>query len=484
MSQSQAKEAEAAATPRQSAGELLAEIASGRITAVAAVQQALDAITGWSELNALAHSNAVAALARAAKVDAGEVSGPLAGLPIVVKDNIQVAGLPAAAATPGLQDAIAKSDAPVLAKLVEAGAIVVATTNMHELAFGISGYNPTYQAGSEVGVRNPYDLTRFAAGSSSGTGAFVGAGAVAAGLGTDTGGSVRLPAAINGVSGLRPTLGRYPGQGLVPISRTRDTAGVLAASVSDIELMDRVITGDAEVQPVSLQGLKLGLGAEFLAGLDADVQAVWDQVKAQLEAAGVEFVTVDVAEIFDLNHQVSFPVCFGEAGDHLRDYLAAYVPGKTIEDVVAAMASPDVRATYESFVLPGKLPTPDGQLVDIAPIYRHAIEVARPALIAAYVKLFAESGVEAVIFPTTPLVATTQGPEASAPEVFGSFIRNADPSSNAGIPGLSLAAGLGPVTGLPVGIELDGPEGSDRRLLAIGMAIESLLGRTSLPEAA
>ncbi|MGA0614902.1 amidase family protein [Paracoccus sp. KR1-242] len=466
---------------RRSATECLAAIRAGEISAVAAVEAALAEIAAWSGLNAVAHSNAPAALQAAGAVDAGEINGPLAGLPIVVKDNIQVAGLPAAAATPGLQDAIATTDAPVLAKLIEAGAIVVATTNMHELAFGISGYNPTYQTGADMGVRNPYDLTRFAAGSSSGTGALVGSGAVTAGLGTDTGGSVRLPAAINGISGLRPTIGRYPGQGLIPISRTRDTAGAIAASVADIELLDRVITGDAEITPASLSGLKLGLGAEFLAGLDADVQAVWDGVEAQLEAAGVEFETLDVAQIFELNHQVSFPLCFGEAEDHLRDYLATHVPGKTIEDVVAAMASPDVRATYEAFVLPGKMPTPNGQLVDTAPIYRHAIEVARPALIEAYRKIFAESGVAAVIFPTTPQVAAKQGPEASAPEVFGTFIRNADPSSNAGIPGLSVAAGLGPVTGLPVGIELDGPAGSDRKLIAIGMAIESLLGRTSLP---
>ncbi|WP_209021229.1 amidase family protein [Paracoccus ravus] len=466
---------------RRSAGECLAAIRAGEVSAVAAVEAALDEIAAWSGLNAVAHLNADVALQAARAVDAGEISGPLAGLPIVVKDNIQVAGLPAAGGTPGLQDAIAQSDAPVLAKLVEAGAIVVATTNMHELAFGISGYNPTYQTGAETGVRNPYDLTRFAAGSSSGSGALVGSGAVTVGLGTDTGGSVRLPAAINGISGLRPSIGRYPGQGLIPISKTRDTAGAIAATVTDIELLDRVITGDAEITPAALSGLKLGLGAEFLAGLDGDVQAVWDGVKAQLEAAGVEFVTLDVAQIFELNHQVSFPLCFGEAGDHLRDYLAAEVPGKTIEDVVAAIASPDVSATYEVFVLPGKMPTPDGQLVETAPIYRHAIEVARPALIEAYAKLFAQSGVAAVVFPTTPQVAAKQGPEASAPEVFGSFIRNADPSSNAGIPGLSVAAGLGPVTGLPVGIELDGPAGSDRALIAIGMAIESLLGRTSLP---
>ncbi|MTH60443.1 amidase family protein [Paracoccus litorisediminis] len=466
---------------RGSASELLAAIREGQTSAVAALEATLSQIAGWKDLNAVAHLNADAALQAARAVDAGQVSGPLAGVPIVVKDNIQVAGLPAAAGTPGLQDAIAVANAPVLQKLVEAGAVVVATTNMHELAFGISGYNPTYQTGPETGVRNPYDLSRFAAGSSSGTGALIGSGAVRAGLGTDTGGSVRLPAAINGVAGLRPTLNRYPTGGIVPISRTRDTSGVIAASVADIELLDRVITDDAPTIARDLGGVKLGLAADFTEGLDADVAAVWAGVVTRLRDAGVEFVQIDASEIVALNHAVSFPVVMTEANAHLRYYLAEHAPHLTLEDVVARIASPDVKATYETFILPGKLPTPSGELVDGAEIYRAAIEIHRPALIAAYDALFAASGIDALIFPTSPCVAALAGPESSAPEVFGTFIRNADPGSNAGIPGLSIAAGRGPDTGLPVGIELDGPAGSDRALIALGLAIETLLGRTQPP---
>lgn len=469
------------ALTRPAAVDQLAQLAAKVLRATEAVQGALDAIAAWSELNAVAHTNAEAARHAAERVDAGEITGPLAGLPIIVKDNIQVEGLPAAAGTPGLSHAIAATNAPVVARLVDAGAIVVATTNMHELAFGISGYNPTYQSGSGVGVRNPYDSKRFAAGSSSGTGALVGAGAVAAGLGTDTGGSVRLPAAINGVAGLRPTMSRYPGEGMVPLARTRDTAGVIAASVRDIELLDSVITGDAGVGAAALDGLRLGIGAGFVTALEDDVRAVWERVVALLTERGVDLIEVDTAAHFPLNHEVSFPVCFGEAGDHLRDYLAQYVPQTTIEHVVARMASPDVRGLYEHCILTGTMPSADGSLVNTEPAYRHAIDTARPALIEAYQELFETARIEALLFPTSPAVATFATEDASAPEVFGTFIRNTDPGSNAGIPGLSVAAGLGPATGLPVGVELDGPAGSDRRLIAIGLAIEEVLGRTGLP---
>jgi indoleacetamide hydrolase len=465
---------------RPTAGELVAAIASGAETAEGVMEDTIAAIQVRPELNAIANMNVSVAMDAAKAVDAGEITGPLAGLPIVVKDNIQVEGLSTAAGTPALQDAVAEANAPVLQKLVDAGAIVVATTNMHELAFGISGYNPTYQTGKEPGVRNPYDTARFAGGSSSGTGAIIGAGAVRAGFGTDTGGSVRVPAAINGVSGLRPTMGRYSAEAIVPISHTRDTPGVIAASVADIELLDRVIAGGDEVQPADLSGVTLGLGSGFTAGLDADVQAVWDGVVARLEEAGITMVEVDDAAIMEGNGKISFPIALTEARADLEEYLAAYAPDISIDDVVAQIASEDVKGTYEAMVMPGQLPGPDG-MVDGAPIYESAMTEGRPALIAAYDKLFADSGIDALLFPTVPQVAALAEPASSSPEMFGAIIRNTDPGSNAGLPGLSIAAGLGAETGLPVGIELDGPAGSDRELIAIGMAIEDLLGRTPPP---
>ena len=342
-------------------------------------------------------------------MDRGERTGPLAGLPVVVKDNIQVQGLPASAGTPALQSVVSRQNAPIVQKLVDAGAIVVATTHMHELAFGISGYNPTYGTGPGVGVRNPYDTDRFAGGSSSGTGALVGAGAVTAGLGTDTGGSVRVPAAVNGVAGLRPTIGRYPADGIVPISSTRDTPGFIAATVADIELLDRVVTGaEPEMRPISPDCVSALRPRSARTSVRRSRRSGAD-VLARLEAAGVEIVKVDASEIVRRNAEISFPIALYEANTDLRAYLERHAPGIGIEEVVAGIRSPDVKATYEGLVLPRKLPTPDGALVDAEPVYRAAMREGRPALVAAYEALFAEAGIEALVFPTVPDVAVRRG---------------------------------------------------------------------------
>jgi mandelamide amidase len=152
-----------------------------------------------------------------------------------------------------------------------------------------------------------------------------------------------------------------------------------------------------------------------------------------------------------------------------------------VEQVAAGIASKDVKGTYDGLVIPRKLPAPNG-VVDAAPLYQGAMQQARPALLAHFVDTFRIHGIDALVAPTTPAVAVTQGPEASSLETFLRFIRNTDPGSNAGIPGLTIPAGLGPSTGLPVGLSLDGPRGSDARLLALGLAIEELLGRTPPPK--
>src|SRR5215212_11348078 len=217
-----------------------ADICSRKLTSKALVKAALDRAKARPELNAFVTLDDTGAMKAAAALDSGRKKGackPLGGVPIVIKDNIEVAGLPATAGTRALKDFVPKKDAPVVQKLRAAGAIIIGKTNMHELAFGISGYNLAFKTGSEPGVRNAYDATKIAGGSSSGTGAAVGARIVTAGLGTDTGGSVRVPCALNGCAALRPTVGRYPQAGIAPISHTRDTAGAMAVSMTDVELM-------------------------------------------------------------------------------------------------------------------------------------------------------------------------------------------------------------------------------------------------------
>lgn len=457
----------------------------GQVSSVELTQAYLARADARADLNAFVTLDREGALTAARRADAelaaGRVRGPLHGVPLVVKDNIHVAGLPNTAGTPALRRFVPATTAPVAQKLIEAGAIVLGKTNMHELAFGISGYNEGFFTASPIGTRNPYDRSRIAGGSSSGTGAAIGARLAPGGLGSDTGGSVRIPAALCGIAGLRPTIGRYSGDGVTPISHTRDTAGPMAPTVADVALLDAAIAGGA-VTPASLRGVKLGVyRAYFFADLDTDTKAVTDAALEKLRQAGATIVEVDMPQLKALNDGASFPVALYEAYDDLKAYLERHRVGLSVEQVAAAIASKDVKGTYDGLVVPRKLPAPNG-VVDAAPVYQEAMQRARPALVAHFADTFRTYGIDALVSPTTPQVAVAQGPEASSLETFLRFIRNTDPGSNAGIPGLTIPAGLGPSTGLPVGLSLDGPRGSDERLLALGLAIEHLLGRTPPPK--
>jgi mandelamide amidase len=461
-----------------------AELAAGKITSHALTSAALARAKAKADLNAFVTLDEEGALKAAVAFDAqgaGAGSKPLGGVPIVIKDNIEVAGLPCTAGTPGLKTFVPGADAPVVAKLRAAGAVIIGKTNMHELAFGISGYNTAFKTGAEYGVRNAYHHALIAGGSSSGTGAAIGARIVAGGLGTDTGGSVRVPGALNGCASLRPTVGRYPQTGIAPISHTRDTAGPMAATMADVALLDRVITGGAAIAPTDLSQIRLGLVRSMLTNLDGDTEIAFQGALARLKADGVTVVDIEMPELAALNGLVGFPVALYEAYDDMVAYLERTGTGVTIEAMVAQIASPDVKGTYEGLVLPRKLPAPDGSFVDAKPLYDHAINVARPALQALYAQTFASNRIDAIVFPTTPRVATASNPESSSLENFGLFIQNTDPGSNAGIPGIQVPIALGETSNLPIGLELDGPAGSDARLLAIGMALDGVFGRLPPP---
>ena len=297
--------------------------------------------------------------------------------------------------------------------MIDAGAIVLGKTNMHELAFGISGYNEATFSAQPIGVRNPYDRTRFAGGSSSGTGAAIAARIAPGGLGSDTGGSSRIPSAVTGGAGFRPTIGRYNNDGVAPISHTRDTVGPMARTVADVALLDAVITGGKPPAPASLKGLKLGVyRTYFFNNLDADTGSVTSAALDKLAKAGATIVEVDMPDLQKLNSGASFPVALYEAYDDMKAYLAKYQTGKTVEELAAMIVSQDVKGTYNGLVVPRKLPTPDG-LIDAAPVYEAAIKQARPGLIKHYADSFQKYGLAALICPTTPHVAAVEGPDAS-----------------------------------------------------------------------
>ncbi|MCP3403251.1 indoleacetamide hydrolase [Bradyrhizobium sp. CCGB20] len=459
-----------------------ADLRAGKVTSTALTTEALTRAKAGADLNAFVTLDEAGALKAARAFDAtGDKDQPLGGVPVVIKDNIEVAGLPCSAGTPALQGYVPKADAPVVAKLRAAGAIIIGKTSMHELAFGISGYNTAFKTGAEFGVRNAYDRSLIAGGSSSGTGAAIGARIVAGGLGTDTGGSVRVPGALNGCASLRPTVGRYPQTGIAPISHTRDTAGPMAATIADVELLDRVIAGRDAIQPADLKQVRIGVVRSMLTNLDADTEAAFQAAVVQIKAQGITVVEIEMPQLAELNGQVSFPVALYEAYDDMVAYLRHTGTGISIEALVKDIASPDVKGTYEGLVIPRKLPGPGDTLIDAKPIYDAAIKTARPVLQALYSKTFSGNKLDAIAFPTTPRVAIPSNPDSSSLENFGLFIQNTDPGSNAGIPGIQIPIALGATSKLPIGLELDGPAGSDERLLAIGMALDGVFGRLPAP---
>ncbi|MFK7731964.1 MAG: indoleacetamide hydrolase [Pseudomonadales bacterium] len=434
------------------------------------VQQALQRAELLSNLNAFITVDGEGALRAAKDLDAVDGDkGPLAGVLLAIKDNIHVAGLTNTAGTPALKGFVPDEDNPVIARLKNAGAIVLGKANMHELAFGITSDNTAFGP-----VRNPANPMMFAGGSSGGTAAAVAAGIVEAGLGTDTGGSVRIPPALTGVTGFRPSSGRYPSGAVTPVSDTRDTIGPIAANITMLAKLDAVISGDEAGLPlVTLKGLRLGVDRPyFYSGLDPHVEQCMNSALTRLQAAGVELVEAEVPELADLLARSGFPIAIFEAVRDLTTYLSEYETGLSLADLVAGVASPDVQTVFAGATTPATA-IPEKT-------YEQAL-LALTRLEQLYAVYFEQNKLAGMVFPTTKLparpikgsVETVDLNGAKAP-TFPSYIHNTDPASIAGIPGVSLPITTG-CEGLPVGLEVDGPAGKDRAVLGVALAIEELL---------
>jgi Asp-tRNA(Asn)/Glu-tRNA(Gln) amidotransferase A subunit family amidase len=463
-----------------SAVEAVAHMSKGALTSERYAQALLARCQSAHALNAFITLDPArvleAARARDHERHAGAKPGPLFGLPIPVKDSVNTKDYPTTGGTPALRHFRPSQDAPVVAALRGAGALVLGKTNLHELSYGWTSNNLAFGP-----VRNPYDPSRIPGGSSGGTAAAIAARLAPLGIAEDTEGSIRVPAALCGIAGFRPTTGRYSTRGCVPISPLFDQVGPHARSVADLALFDSVVANDWQrLQAAPLKGLRLGIVRDYwFTDLDPEVERQTELALARLKEAGALIVETQLPGLASLIDLTTDAVQNHDVRIALPAYLKEYGAGVDF-DTLVAQASPDIQRVFRSDVLPG------GANFVTEPKYAAARDQYLPALRRLYQDYFARSGVAAMVFPTTLVPAPRIGEETTVdvggrPLPFDTAVaRNIAPGSTAGVPGLVLPVGL-THAGLPVSIEFDAPAGADRALLALGLSAERALGTVPAP---
>lgn len=462
---------------RLSAQQISSKIKKGEFSAVEVVSAIVDRAKKNEHLHAYITLDKKFALDQARAIDRrvnkGDTAGLLLGVPIIVKDNIEVKGVPSTAGTPSLVDYYPQKNATVIQSLLDQGAIVIGKSNLHELAFGITSNNAHFGA-----VANVYNTDYSAGGSSGGVGAAVAYFLATAGVGTDTGGSVRIPSSFNGIYGYRPSIGRYEQDGLVPISESRDVAGPMARSVSDLILMDAAFNHrKPDYTPADITKLRIGVPrAYFYENIDQDIVLTVEASIDRLSKSGVELVEIDIP-LPPLHF--GFPLVFYEIKKNLSSYLKKNVNDDiTLEDLTASIKSPDVKGIFEIAVLQN---TPDQVAYEGTLLQRKNLQ-------DVYATYFQEHDIDAVLFPTVavsppPIRGSDQTIKLNGIDVptFSTVIRNMDPSSIAGLPSISLPVGMSSI-GLPVGMTIDGPYGTDEKLLSIALSLEKIIGNVRPPK--
>jgi aspartyl-tRNA(Asn)/glutamyl-tRNA(Gln) amidotransferase subunit A len=424
------------------------------ITAAQVTDECLQRIeTDNPRLNAFILVMAAEARRQAREADrelaAGHDRGPLHGAPISIKDLIDVRGVPTTAASRVRDGHVAERDAPAIAHLRQAGAVFIGKTNLHEFAFGTTNEDSAFGP-----ARNPHDPSRSPGGSSGGSGASVAAGMALASIGTDTGGSIRIPAAACGIVGLKPSLGEVSIDGVVPLSRTMDHVGPLTQSVGDACLVYHALLGDAHAMPpapMPLHGLRLAVPRTyFLDVLDDEVRARFDAALDRLRAAGAHVDEIAIQHTADIA-----PVYL-----HLVLADAAAYHAHTLE-TMPDRYTPNVRMRLEM-----------GRYV-LAEDYVRALagrDVLRREVDAALAQH------DALILPALPIPAPPIGAEnvpvgTTTEPVRSVMLRLTQPFNVTGHPAISIPSGR-TSTGLPCSVQLVGCRAQTDALLKVALACE------------
>jgi aspartyl-tRNA(Asn)/glutamyl-tRNA(Gln) amidotransferase subunit A len=429
------------------------QLRAGELTCVQATEECLSRIeTENRRLNAFILVMADQARQQAHALDrelaAGHDRGPLHGVPVTIKDLFDIRGTPTTAASRVREGHVAQHDAPTVAHLRRSGAVFVGKTNLHEFAFGTTNEDSAFGP-----VRNPHDTSRSPGGSSGGSGASLAAGIGLATIGTDTGGSIRIPAAACGVVGLKPTIGEVSTEGVVPLSRTMDHVGPLTLSVADAGLVYHALLGDpaAPPAPMPVRGLRFAVPRPYFCDLlDGDVRAAFEGALDRLRQSGVH---VDDIEIH-----------------HAPDIASIYVH-LVLADAVAYHA-----ATLDAM--------PDRYTASV----RLRLEMGRYVMAEDYVRAMAGREVlmrevdaalgqhDALVLPTLPIPAPMLGATTvqigdTAEPIRNLMLRLTQLFDVTGHPAISIPCGRTPA-GLPCALQLVGGRHQTDTLLRVALACE------------
>jgi aspartyl-tRNA(Asn)/glutamyl-tRNA(Gln) amidotransferase subunit A len=439
---------------------LAPRLASGQLKAERLTEEALDLISKLQpQLNAFITITAEQALADAraadAEIAAGRHRGPLHGIPISLKDLIDVAGVATTAASRLREGRVARRDAPVVQRLRAAGAVFVGKTNLHEFAFGTtnedSGWGP---------ARNPIDPTRSPGGSSGGSAIAVQTGMSIASVGTDTGGSIRIPAAACGVVGLKPGWGEIPAAGVIPLSRQLDHVGPLARSVADAGLLYYVMFGDNAPRTTGaddgVQGLRFArLEGYFAERLSVDVAAAMASTYDVLAQGGATLTRATLAHAQDIAPVYLHLVLADAAAYHaasLQERPHAYTDNVRIRLEMGrhVLAEDYVRALRGREVITREI---DAVIAPVDAVLLPALAIEAP-----------------------PLGAATVPVQGGQEPVRNAMLRCTQPFNVSGHPAISIPCAVTPA-GLPVGLQIVGHRSRTADLLRVAQAIERTLQR-------